>query len=155
MPSLSHEPNVSLIFIFKKKHFDFSAIFYNVALNIKQDQSESELDSLRMTLNTHKELFVNVSSDLVEISDKIKVVEVDLESVKASNKDIDELKKIHNKLLDYASKINFNQKNAMIEETKALYVSSGGGSSFLSKAHHDKEILAIFIVLLKLKSIFI
>ena len=108
-----------------------------------------------MTLNTHKELFENVSSDLVEISDKIKVVEVDLETVKAANKDIDELKKIHNKLLDYASKMNFNQKNAMIEETKASYLSSGGGSNFLSKAHYDKKILAIFIMLLTLKSIFI
>ena len=107
-----------------------------------------------MTLNTHKELFENVSSDLVEISDKIKVVEVDLESVKTAKKDIDELKNIHNKLLDYASKMNFNQKNAMIEETKASYMSSGGGS-LLSKAHHGKEILAIFIVLLKFKSIFI
>ena len=107
-----------------------------------------------MTLNTHNELFENVSSDLVEISDKIGVVEADLQTVKASNKDIDELKKIHNKLLDYASKMNFNQKNAMIGDTKASYLSAGGGS-FLSKARQDKQILVIFILLLKLKSIFI
>ena len=98
-----------------------------------------------MTLNIHKELFENVSSDLVEISDKIGVVEADLQTVKAANEDIDKLKKIHNKLLDYASKMNFNQKNAMIGETKASYLSSGGGS-FLSKAR--QEILAIFIMLL-------
>ena len=54
-----------------------------------------------MTLNTHKELFENVSSDLFSISEKIKIVELDLEDVKASSKDIEELKKIQNKLLYY------------------------------------------------------
>ena len=117
-----------------------------MALNIKQTQTENELDSLRMTLSTHQELFENVSSDLVAISEKIKIVELDLEDVKASSKDIEELKKIQDKLLDYASTMNLTQKTKMIKETKALYMSSGGGS-FLSKSYQGLNILSIFILL--------
>ena len=117
-----------------------------MALNIKQTQTENELDSLRMTLNTHQQLFENVSSDLFSISEKIKIVELDLEDVKASSKDIEELKKIQNKLLDYASTMNHTQKTNMIKDTKALYMSSGGGS-FLSKSCQGLDILAIFTLL--------
>ena len=123
-----------------------SAILYNVALNIKQTQTELEVNSLKMMLNTHKELFENVSSDLVAISEKIKIVELDLEDVKASSKDIEELKKIHNRLLDYASSMNHTQTNALIAETKALHISSGGASSF-SKPYQDLMIPAIFILI--------
>ena len=119
-----------------------------MALNIKQTQTELEVNSLKMMLNTHKELFENVSSDLVAISEKIKSVELDLEDVKASSKDIEELKKIHNRLLDYASSMNHTQKNALIEETKALHIYSGG-ASFFSKPCQDLKILAI-IILIKL-----
>ena len=99
-----------------------------------------------MTLSTHQELFDNVSSDLVAISEKIKIVELDLEDVKTSSKDIEELKKIQNKLLDYASTMNHTQKTDMIKETKALFMSSGGGS-FLSKSCQGLDFLAIFILL--------
>ena len=67
---------------------------YNVVLNIKQTQTESELENLKITLDSHKELFDNVSKDLIVISEKIKIVELDLEDVKASSKDIEELKEI-------------------------------------------------------------
>ena len=115
-----------------------------MALNIKQTQTELEVNSLKMMLNTHKELFENVSSDLVAISEKIKIVELDLEDVKASSKDIEELKKIHNRLLDYASSMNHTQTNALIAETKALHISSGGASSFSCQ---ELKIPAIFILI--------
>merc|ERR1711874_99812 len=104
------------------------AILYNVVLNIKQTQTESELENLKMTLDSHKELFDNVSKDLIVISEKIKIVELDLEDVKASSKDIEELKEINQKLLDYASNLNQTERTGLREETRALFLSSGGGS---------------------------
>ena len=81
-----------------------------------------------MTLESHKELFDNVSKDLIVISEKIKIVELDLEDVKASSKDIEELKEINQKLLDYASNFNQSERTSLREETRALFLSSGGGS---------------------------
>ena len=101
-----------------------------------------------MILDSHKELFDNVSKDLIVISEKIKLVELDLEDVKASSKDIEELKEINQKLLDYASNFNQTERNDMREETKALFLSSGGGS-FRSKP------LLIVVILTILQKCFI
>ena len=102
-----------------------------------------------MKLDTHKQLFENVSSVLIELSDKIQLVETDLEEVKAASKDIEELKKIQNKLLEYASSVNQSQQTSLIKETKALYMSSGG-VSFPTKSSHCNEILVVTMMLILL-----
>ena len=148
-----------------------SAILYNVALNIKQTQTESELESLRMMLNnkqnqteseldilkmminTHKELFKNISSDMIEINEKIKVVGVDLENVRTSGKDMDEKIKVVEVDLENVKASSKEMYNRLLDyaskmtSTETSFMSSGGGS-FLSKKWQNIEILAIFIMLL-------
>ena len=51
-----------------------------------------------------------LSGDLSEISEKISIVESDLENVKAANKDIEDLREMKDKLLSYATTLNKAEK---------------------------------------------
>ena len=63
--------------------------------------------------------------DLSEISEKIKIVETDLEDVKAANNDISDLRQIQATLLSYAA--NFNQTESLQGEAKTFFLASSAG----------------------------
>ena len=124
-----------------------------IMLNNKQNQTESELDILKMIINTHKELFKNISSDMIEINEKIKVAGVDLENVRTSGLDMDEKIKVVEVDLENVKASSKKMYSWLLDyaskmtSTETPYMASGGGS-FLSKKWQNIEILAIFIMLL-------
>ena len=59
-----------------------------------------------------------LSGDLSDISEKISIVESDLENVKAANKDIEDLHEIKDKLLSYAATLN------KVEKTEEAFLAS-------------------------------
>ena len=104
---------------------NFRGILYNVVLNVKQTNTEQELVKLRQIFEDHKTTLRNLSMDLSDISEKIKVVETDLEDVKAANNDISDLRQIQATLLSYAA--NFNQTESLQGEAKTLFLASSAG----------------------------
>lgn len=104
---------------------NFRGILYNVVLNVKQTNTEQELVKLRQIFEDHKITLRNLSMDLSDISEKIKVVETDLEDVKAANNDISDLRQIQATLLSYAA--NFNQTESLQGEAKTFFLASSAG----------------------------
>ena len=104
---------------------NFRGILYNVVLNVKQTNTEQELVKLRQIFEDHKITLRNLSMDLSDISEKIKVVETDLEDVKAANNDISDLRQIQATLLSYAT--NFNQTESFQGEAKTFFLASSAG----------------------------
>ena len=104
---------------------NFRGILYNVVLNVKQTNTDQELVKLRQIFEDHKITLRNLSMDLSDISEKIKVVETDLEDVKATNNDISDLRQIQATLLSYAA--NFNQTESFQGEAKTFFLASSAG----------------------------
>ena len=108
-------------------------------MNIKQSNTDAEIENLTNQINSHKEKLKIVSSDLKQFSEKLVVIEEDLMNLKEANKDIVELKQIQQRLADYATSLG----------TEDTFVSSGSSHirasaliiSFLLLKHYSSKIL--------------
>ena len=83
----------------------FRAILYNIVLNIKQSNTDAEIENLTNHINSHKEKLKIVSADLKQFSEKLVAIEQDLSNLKEANQDIVELKQIQERLADYATSL--------------------------------------------------
>ena len=117
----------------------FRAILYNIVLNIKQSNTDAEIENLTNNINSHKEKLKKVSADLKQFSEKLVAIEEDLSNLKEANKDVLELKQIQERLSDYATSLR----------TEDTFVSSGSSHiraspliiSFLLLKHYSSKIL--------------
>merc|ERR1712179_226800 len=64
-------------------------ILYNVVLNIKLDKTNLNLGNLKDNVETHREHLLQVSQDLRLMTEKLEIVEKDLENVKGVKKDLE------------------------------------------------------------------
>ena len=51
---------------------------YSVALTLRLNETEGNMDKLVLLINTKKEILENITADIKEMSEKIKIVENDL-----------------------------------------------------------------------------
>ena len=105
---------------------------------MKQANAEAELQKLKENLGSQNEILEKLSGDLSKISDKISIVESDLENVKAANKDIEDLREIKDKLLSYATTLN------KVEKTEEAMLAS---SSYHFRPSSYLAIIFIFTIL--------
>ena len=121
------------IYHFLNQFYYFSGILYNVVLNVKQSNTEAELQKLKESLGSQNEILEKLSGDLSDISEKISIVESDLENVKAANKDIEDLHEIKDKLLSYATTLN------KVEKTEEAFLAS-------SSYHFRPSYLGVIVI---------
>ena len=74
-------------------------------MNIKQSNTDAEIENLTNHINSHKEKLKIVSADLKQFSEKLVAIEQDLSNLKEANQDIVELKQIQERLADYATSL--------------------------------------------------
>ena len=103
-------------------------------MNIKQSNTDAEIENLTNHLNSHKEKLKIVSADLKQFSEKLVAIEEDLSNLKEANKDVLELKQIQERLADYATSL----------KTEDTFVSSGS-----SHIRSSALIISVAVLLLK------
>eukprot|EP00092_Neocalanus_flemingeri_P026279 GFUD01028486.1.p1 GENE.GFUD01028486.1~~GFUD01028486.1.p1 ORF type:complete len:207 (-),score=54.05 GFUD01028486.1:20-640(-) len=79
-----------------------TGILYNAVLNIKLEKTNSKIEVLEDHIDTQQDRLVQVSEDLLNMSDKLEVVEKDLENLKGVKKDIETIHGIKEKMKDFA-----------------------------------------------------
>ena len=90
----------------------FRGILYNIILNIKQSNTDSEIANLTNHIQLHQEKLKIVSGELKKFSDKLQVIEEDLSSVKEANEDLRKLKNIQESLSNYATSLRIEENFA-------------------------------------------
>ena len=98
----------------------FRGILYNIVLNIKQSNTDSDIENLKSHIESHQEKIKKVSEDLTEFSDKLLEIEEDLSNLKEANEDFLKLKNIQEGLAGYATSLR----------TEDTFLPSGSGSSY-------------------------
>ena len=83
----------------------FRGILYNIVLNIKQSNTDSEIANLTSHIQAHQKKLSIVSDDISKFSDKLLVIEEDLANLKEVNEDILKLKRIQQSLSNYATSL--------------------------------------------------
>ena len=77
---------------------------YNAVLNIKLEKTNSNLGELRNHIENHQEQLIQVSEDLKSMTEKLEVVEKDLENVKGVKKDIEFINQVKEQMKAYTHK---------------------------------------------------
>jgi len=89
------------------------AIFYIIVLHMKQNQSEEIISKLRDEIEhqdkQQKYLLANLTTDVIKLSEQIVKIESDLEDLKNTTQDIQELKKMQEDLLESIDKLGDNE----------------------------------------------
>jgi len=104
------------------------AIFYNIVLHLKQNQSEEIIVNLRDKIEhqdkKQRYLLANLTEDVIKLSEQIVIIESDLEDLKNATHDIQELKKMQVELLDSIQNGDSDQFTEAIDNLSLNYLSS-------------------------------
>ena len=91
-------------------------------MNIKQSNTDAEIENLTNHINSHKEKLKIVSADLKQFSEKLVAIEQDLSNLKEANQDIVELKQIQERLADYATSLR--SEDSFVSSSASSYIRS-------------------------------
>ena len=103
-----------------------------MVLNIKLDKTNLKLGNLKDNVDTHREQLSQVSKDLKLMTEKLEIVEKDLENVKGVKKDLEFINEVKEQMKAYTNKF---------ESVKTI-TSSGSQIVF------DKTLSQLFISIL-------
>ena len=136
LPLLHLDPEYCVSFphfyFFFKYINNFRGILYNVVLNIKLDKTNLNLGNLKDNVETHREHLLQVSQDLRLMTEKLEIVEKDLENVKGVKKDLEFINEVKEQMKAYTNKF----------ASAKTHTSSGSQSVF------DKTLSQLFISIL-------
>eukprot|EP00090_Calanus_glacialis_P020488 TRINITY_DN31536_c0_g1_i1.p1 TRINITY_DN31536_c0_g1~~TRINITY_DN31536_c0_g1_i1.p1 ORF type:complete len:206 (-),score=36.74 TRINITY_DN31536_c0_g1_i1:111-728(-) len=83
-----------------------TGILYNAVLNIKLEKTNSNLGKLKEHIENQQEELIEVSGALKMMSEKLEVVEKDLENVKGVKKDIEFINEVKEQMKAYTNKFD-------------------------------------------------